>query len=65
MGVAVGEHLADQLLLPMAILKGGRFSTLPLSRHTQTNIEIIRKFLSVDISVQEGERRVHNIEVKT
>lgn len=65
MGVAVGEHLADQLLLPMAILKGGRFSTLPLSRHTQTNIEIIRKFLSVDISVQEGERRVHTVEVKT
>ena len=56
--VAVGEHLADQLLVPMALMKGGTFTTLPLSRHSQTNIETIRKFLSAKIGVSvENNRR--------
>ncbi|TAK01187.1 MAG: RNA 3'-terminal phosphate cyclase [Candidatus Manganitrophaceae bacterium] len=63
-GVAVGEHLADQLLLPMALMKGGCFSTLPPSRHTLTNIDIIRKFLTVPISVLETDRKTHRIEVE-
>jgi RNA 3'-terminal phosphate cyclase (ATP) len=49
--VAVGEHLADQLLVPMALMKGGTFKTLPLSRHSQTNIETIRKFSSTKIGI--------------
>jgi RNA 3'-terminal phosphate cyclase (ATP) len=47
----VGEHLADQLLIPLALAGGGSFATGPLSLHTMTNIEIIKKFLDVDISV--------------
>jgi RNA 3'-terminal phosphate cyclase (ATP) len=51
--VAVGQHLADQLLVPMAIAGGGRFRTLaPLSRHATTNIETIRAFLDVPIRVE-------------
>lgn len=50
-GVPVGRRLADQLLLPMALAGGGTFRTLPLSRHAQTNIEVIRTFLDVDIRV--------------
>jgi RNA 3'-terminal phosphate cyclase (ATP) len=46
----VGEHLADQLLLPLALAGGGSFATGPLSLHTTTNIEIIKKFLDVDIT---------------
>jgi RNA 3'-terminal phosphate cyclase (ATP) len=46
---AVGEHLADQLLLPMALMKGGAFTTLPLSAHAQTNIDTIGKFLPTGI----------------
>jgi RNA 3'-terminal phosphate cyclase (ATP) len=45
----VGRHLADQLLLPMALGSGGSFRTGPLTRHCATNIEIIRQFLDVDI----------------
>ncbi len=45
----VGRHLADQLLLPMALAGSGRFVTMPLSSHAQTNIEVIRRFLSVPI----------------
>src|SRR5206468_11000252 len=47
--VPVGEHLADQLLLPLAAAGGGRFRTLPLSRHATRNIETIRRFLEIAI----------------
>lgn len=50
--VAAAEYLADQLLLPMAMAGGGKFTTLPLSRHATTNIDMIRKFLDVEISVE-------------
>ncbi len=51
--VPVGEHLADQLLLPMAVAGGGRFRTLaPLSSHAETNIGVIREFLEVPIRVE-------------
>ena len=48
-GAAVGEHLADQLLLPMAVGEGGSFTTPPLSTHATTNIEVIREFLNTHI----------------
>jgi RNA 3'-terminal phosphate cyclase (ATP) len=48
-GAPVGEHLADQLLIPLALGAGGSFTTGPPSMHTTTNIEIIRKFLDVGI----------------
>jgi RNA 3'-terminal phosphate cyclase (ATP) len=49
----VGEHLADQLLLPMAVAGAGRFRTLaPLSLHATTNIETIRAFLDVPIRTE-------------
>jgi RNA 3'-terminal phosphate cyclase (ATP) len=52
-GVPVGEHLADQLMLPLAVAGGGRFRTLaPLSRHATTNIDTIRAFLDVPIRVE-------------
>jgi RNA 3'-terminal phosphate cyclase (ATP) len=48
---AVGEHLADQLLLPMAVGEGGTFTTTPLTGHSTTNIEVIRKFVDVTVEV--------------
>ncbi len=60
-GVAVGEHLADQLLLPMAVGEGGVFTTLPLSPHATTNIDVIRKFVDVTprIVLRENGVEVH------
>ncbi|MBI3099477.1 MAG: RNA 3'-terminal phosphate cyclase [Planctomycetes bacterium] len=51
-GVPVGEHLADQLLLPFALAGGGSFRTMGLSRHAKTNIEVIREFLPVRIAAE-------------
>jgi RNA 3'-terminal phosphate cyclase (ATP) len=50
-GAAVGEHLADQLLLPLALAGAGSFRTLTLSSHFQTNLEVIQKFLPVTFSL--------------
>jgi len=49
--VPVGPHLADQLLLPMALAGGGAFRTVPLSRHASTNVEVIGQFLGTTIDV--------------
>ena len=51
-----GEHLADQLLLPMALAGGGRFTATTVSMHTETNAALIGKFLPVDIYFERGER---------
>lgn len=45
-GVPVGRHLADQLLLPMAIAGSGEFKTGRMSRHTCTNIDVIHQFVT-------------------
>ena len=50
--VPVGEHLADQLLVPLALAGGGSFVTLPLTSHAQTNIDIVRRFLDLTFAVE-------------
>jgi RNA 3'-terminal phosphate cyclase (ATP) len=45
--VPVGEHLADQLLLPLALAGAGSFRTSAPSEHTRTNAEVIARFLAV------------------
>lgn len=52
-GVPVGEHLADQLLVPLALAGGGEFVTLDPSQHMRTNIEVIKAFLDVDVRLQQ------------
>ena len=48
-GVPVGEHLADQLLV-LLTATGGKFRTVKPSRHTMTNIEVIKAFVPVEIT---------------
>ena len=55
-GVPVGKHLADQLMLPLGIgaylgSGGGVFRTMDLSPHSTTHLEILRRFLEIDIQV--------------
>src|SRR5262249_18626546 len=47
--VPVGRFLADQLLVPMALARGGCFRTLAPTRHTATNIEVIQQFTDIRI----------------
>lgn len=54
---AVGEHLADQLLLPMALAGKGSFSTSKVTPHLRTNAEIIQKFLAVNIRIEPQDDR--------
>jgi RNA 3'-terminal phosphate cyclase (ATP) len=61
--VAAGQHLADQLLVPMALMRGGTFTTLPLSRHSKTNIDTIAKFISAKIRVCTENNRSCVVEV--
>jgi len=52
---AVDEHLADQLLLPLALVPGcSEIRTAAITGHLLTNAEVLREFLPVDIAV-EGE----------
>lgn len=62
-GVPVGRHLADQLLLPMALAGEGRFATMSLDEHVPTNISVIEKFLEVKFHVREEERGKKVVEV--
>jgi RNA 3'-terminal phosphate cyclase (ATP) len=43
--VPVGPHLADQLLLPLALGSGGSFRTTAPTGHARTNAEVIAMFL--------------------
>ncbi len=60
---AVGHHLADQLLLLMALAGSGRFTTLRPSLHTRTNVMVIRQFLPVDIGLKEIEMGLWQVTV--
>ncbi|MBI3652591.1 MAG: RNA 3'-terminal phosphate cyclase [Acidobacteria bacterium] len=59
----VGEHLADQLLLPMAMGEGGSLVTVKPSLHTTTNIAVIKKFLEVEIIAEEMAGQMWRIDV--
>jgi RNA 3'-terminal phosphate cyclase (ATP) len=48
----VDRHLADQLLLPLALSHGySRFTTDQLTSHTITNAELLRRWLDVTIDI--------------
>jgi RNA 3'-terminal phosphate cyclase (ATP) len=51
--VPVDEHLADQLLIPMALAGGGWFRTVKPSLHSTTNATIIQRFLPVEIRFEQ------------
>jgi RNA 3'-terminal phosphate cyclase (ATP) len=62
--VVVGEYLADQLLLPFALAGSGAFTTLPLSQHSTTNMEVIQKFLEVKFDVTKLSKRAVRVDMQ-
>jgi RNA 3'-terminal phosphate cyclase (ATP) len=51
-GAPVGEHLADQLLLPLALAGSGSFTTLKPTLHTTTNAETISRFFPLRFRIE-------------
>lgn len=53
---AVGEHLADQLILPLALALAGEgaFTVARASAHLLTNIAVVERFLPVMFNLEEA-----------
>ncbi|WP_295860489.1 RNA 3'-terminal phosphate cyclase, partial [uncultured Xanthomonas sp.] len=64
-GACVGEHLADQLLLPMALAGGGAFTTDTVSAHLSSNARLIEKFLPVEIAWEPVDARQWRVVVSS
>lgn len=62
-GAPVERHLADQLLLPMALAGKGAFLTEEPTEHTLTNIGVIKAFLDLPISVEQENEHIWRISV--
>ena len=60
----VGEHLADQLLIPMALAGGGSFVASPLSLHSTTNMDVIGMFLSRKFRIDRSKETQHRVDVE-
>jgi RNA 3'-terminal phosphate cyclase (ATP) len=66
--VPVGTHLADQLMLPLGIgaclgAGGGVFRTMELSLHGTTHLEILRRFLEIDVQVDREDNGICRVRV--
>ncbi len=62
--VPVGTHLADQLLLPLALSGGGAFCTLAPTQHTLTNIAVIQRFMNISIEIHKQARDCWRVDIK-
>ncbi len=61
----VGEHLADQLLLPLALAGGGAFRAVRLSSHARTQLALIPRFLRCAFEVTEEASGAARVEVRS
>lgn len=61
----VGVHLADQLLVPMALAGGGTFRTLAPSRHTTTNASVLKQVADADVTFVNEDDGTCTVTVKT
>lgn len=65
--VPVGPHLADQLLVPLALAGGGRFRTGAVTLHARTAADVVKRFLKTRITFtpEEGGRTLVEIADRT
>lgn len=52
---AVGEHLADQLLLPMVLGRGGSFTMTKVTEHLRSNASVIEAFMGKRVTISESD----------
>lgn len=60
----VDEHLADQLLVPMAMGRGGVFTTSEPSSHFESQIETLRHFLGGEVEVDTADEKTWTITMR-
>jgi RNA 3'-terminal phosphate cyclase (ATP) len=63
-GVPVDKHLADQLLIPMALAHGGSFRTTQPSQAFTTNAIVIQKDLPVQITFPQARQNAWRTDVR-
>ncbi|WP_438015765.1 RNA 3'-terminal phosphate cyclase [Sorangium sp. So ce315] len=63
-GVPVGEHLADQLLLPIALAGRGAFRTVRPSSHTTTHLQLLRDLLGIRASVEQVSEQAWHVAIE-
>ncbi len=52
-GAVVDKHLADQLILPLAVADGlSTFTTCQITQHLITNIWVVERFVDIDYQVE-------------
>lgn len=59
----VDEHLADQIIVIMALCGGGSIRTTRPSLHTKTNLHIIEQFLPVTTSIEQSDKLCWTIRI--
>jgi RNA 3'-terminal phosphate cyclase (ATP) len=62
-GAFAGPYLQDQLLLPFALARGGAFTTVKISEHTRTAMDLIERFTGTGFRVSDGPGKSQLIEV--
>ena len=62
-GAFAGPYLQDQLLLPFALARGGAFTTVKISEHTRTAIELIKRFTGTSFRLTASAEKAHLVEV--
>src|SRR5258706_11153208 len=62
-GVPVGEDLADQLLMPLALAGGGSFVTTPLSPHSTTYIDVVSMLPARKFVTDRSNENAHRVSV--
>jgi RNA 3'-terminal phosphate cyclase (ATP) len=60
----VGPHLADQLLIPLALVGRGSYRSHGLTEHTRTNMQILGKFLPVQFEVTADARGTSRVDAR-
>ena len=60
---SVDPHLADQLVLVLALGKGGCFSTSEITEHLRTHAKVIRDFLDCEIGFETVKSDFHVVTV--
>ena len=63
--VPVERHLADQLLVPLALAGGGSFLTEKPTLHTQTCMDLLPQFMNITAQASQKNAKAWNITLRT